>query len=286
MIADCFVRDHIAKMGHFELIPSELILHTSESLGISGMISLALTCRRFRALIITSGVLTRAWDKHRLLISKRDPDPSDIYKSALRAYHISRRLSSSEDLTPLRYTVHRRSPPTPYDRIYRPFGNIAVIVDFAGFTMIDMDRPHLKAKLETETEPAVGDEIAPSQMVVLPGSQGILIAYARASLEGITETISLFVDEYSIASDDFGFRRRHLLTRDFYERVGQEPLCTLPYYVIQIYMCDPYVLVFPIKEALFPSVLYNWRTGDLTRFMMRFEKVSQPNNIVNKPPFD
>ncbi|KZS87640.1 hypothetical protein SISNIDRAFT_490876 [Sistotremastrum niveocremeum HHB9708] len=280
-------------MGLFELIPSELILQVIESFGISDLISLALTCSRFRALIIASGVLAGAWDKHRLLILKKDPDPLDLYKSALKANLISRRLSSSEDITPLRYSVYRRSPPSPYNRIYLPCGSILVIVDNVGFTMLDMDRPHLEAKLDMETLPSVADEIYPVQIVALPERQGILIAYARASWPGITETITLYVTEYSVASDDFGFRRRHLLTREFYERVGQEPICSLPYYELYIHMCDPYVLVFPIHEGLFPSLLYNWRSGDLARFVMRFDEGYQEHQrtiiispySIDKHPF-
>lgn len=202
-------------------------------------------------------------------MSKKNPDPLDLYKSALRACIISRRLSSSDDLTPLRYAVHRRSPPSPYNRIYLPCGSIVVIFENVGFTMFDMDRPHLEAKLDMETLPSVGDEIYPVQILALPEEHGILIAYVRASWKGITETISLYVTEYSVASDNFGFRRRHLLTREFYERVGRGPIRTLPYYVLNIHMCDPYVLVFPTHEGLFPSMLCNWRSGDSAQFVMR-----------------
>ncbi|KZT33622.1 hypothetical protein SISSUDRAFT_1132438 [Sistotremastrum suecicum HHB10207 ss-3] len=91
-------------MGQLHDLAVEILSIIMVDVGLNQMIDLAQTCLHFRNLVIQSRMLGLACDKHRIIlpndVAMQDLDQIGLYKAALKAVGLERRILASDCLNP------------------------------------------------------------------------------------------------------------------------------------------------------------------------------------------
>ncbi|KZT34513.1 hypothetical protein SISSUDRAFT_1131803 [Sistotremastrum suecicum HHB10207 ss-3] len=248
-------------------LPSELILHISRNIGIDGIVSLALTCGRFRALIISSRILAGAYDSDRITSSSEKLEPTELYKKALRSYYLSLELSTCDKLHSSWYQDIQLDASVKYREICHTDNGVVVLNCGKVFHFCSTHDVELWAEFNADVgfddEDEDGSWIHGVKAYGAIGSEVFYVAYLVHILKA-PSYYALHIEEFSAKPVDFDTRLRNIRSGSFHsDHVG----CRM-----ELHMRCPYVVVLPDLPHSYPSFVYDWSSGKSKKFSFVFQR--------------
>ncbi|KZT34514.1 hypothetical protein SISSUDRAFT_1131804 [Sistotremastrum suecicum HHB10207 ss-3] len=231
-------------------MPSELILHISRSLGIDGIVSLALTCGRFRALVISSRILASAYDSERITSSGEKLEPTELYKKGLRSYLLSIDLSTRDKIYSGWYQDIQLDASLQYKEFCHTDNGVIVLACGNIFHFCSVHDVELWAEFNAEF--SISARFLSVKAYSAIGSEVFYVAYLVDVLND-PSYYALQVEEFSAKAEDFGKHLRNIRRGSF-----------LPNHIawrMELHMRYPYVIVLPDLPHSDPTFIYDWSSG-------------------------
>ncbi|KZS87635.1 hypothetical protein SISNIDRAFT_460705, partial [Sistotremastrum niveocremeum HHB9708] len=244
------------------------------------------TCSRFRDLIISSRILSQAYDNHRITIFTA-VDALSYYKAALRAIHIAQYISTADVLRPRSHkTIAINEHYGNENLLFECRGtrtNTILLMDGISFILFNLDIPGLQAEFTpmASDNSKRGDSffgglsaefgVFDSEFELSATKDSIILALVGSDSSEPDE-LEIQVHEISISANDFGAHKDQLgslslgmgtlALEDGHEASQME---------LHIRVHDPHVFLYAGRGSSSeqPAVLYNWRTGTFKRFHPR-----------------